>query len=80
MSETNENLFGERMKKKACIEADILFHQFYNSNAEEMKTSEQLDTKIKNLMVISYLRGVKACLTKPDEYLSLCDTLKSLIQ
>lgn len=68
----------EAMYRKACIMADTLFHNFYNKNAEEMHTSEELDLKIKKLMVLSYMEGALSCLTKPDDYLLVLERIKDI--
>lgn len=70
----------EAVYRKACIMSDTLFHNFYNQNAEEMHTSEELDLKIKKLMVLSYMEGALSCLTKPDDYLLLLERIKAVKQ
>ena len=77
MSDKKFETFGDAIFKKASRTAQEIFLMNYNKTEEECNTSKELDAHIVQMLRLAFLLGVKSCLTKPDEFLSLNDTIKN---
>lgn len=75
MCDKKIDTFGDSMFEKASRTAQEIFLKNYNKTEEECNTSKELDVHIVQMLRLAFLLGVKSCLTKPDEYVSLHQTI-----
>lgn len=72
----NTNTFSNMMFKKGSHEVDRIFYDYFGKPQNELQSRWLKDSEITALMFISYLCGVKACLTDPSEFLELIKAME----